>query len=174
MQNFFTLVKETTELRSRIEEIFMEISGHYLEGRASTDRQSLEDTLELSTKQGTLTYDHKVEMNIRIPVFTFMIPEADPPYKLSTTSPELDVAFEKLFEHFGDLITLVERENLLFHMSEELEKTRRRVNALEYVLIPDLEEVIRSIEDKLSEYERGNQTRLMKVKAMVEQREAGA
>jgi V/A-type H+-transporting ATPase subunit D len=174
MQNFFTLVKETTELRRKMEEIFMEISGHYLEGRASTDRQSLEDTLELSTKRGKLTYDHKVEMNIRIPVFTFTIPEADPPYKLATTSPELDVAFGKLFEHFGNLIKLVERENLLFHMSEELEKTRRRVNALEYVLIPDLEEVIRSIEDKLSEYERGNQTRLMKVKAMVEQREAGA
>ena len=172
MQNFFTLVKETSELRRRVEEIFMDISGHYMEGRASTERQSLEDALALSTKRGKLTYEPKVEMNIRIPVFTFTIPEGDPSYKLSTTSPELDVAFKKLFDHFNDLIRLVERENLLFHMSEELEKTRRRVNALEYVLIPDLEEIIRSIEDKLSEYERGNQTRLMKVKAMVEQREA--
>ncbi len=59
-------------------------------------------------------------------------------------------------------------------MSEELEKTRRRVNALEYVLIPDLEGAIRSIEDKLSENERSNQTRLMKIKDMVQQREGSS
>jgi V/A-type H+-transporting ATPase subunit D len=65
---------------------------------------------------------------------------------------------------------LAGKENALFHLSEELEKTRRRVNALEYVLIPDLETTIRSIESKLGENERGNQTRLMKIKDMVQER----
>jgi V/A-type H+-transporting ATPase subunit D len=110
-------------------------------------------------------------MNIKIPVFEFTIPETDPAYSVVSVSPELDTAFEKLFGSIGDLLRLAELENALFLMSEELEKTRRRVNALEYILIPDLEGVIRSIEDKLSENERSNQTRLMKIKDMLQQRE---
>ncbi|MCK4235479.1 MAG: V-type ATP synthase subunit D, partial [Candidatus Krumholzibacteria bacterium] len=160
MQNFFALVKENMDLRRSVEQSFMEIGMHYLEGRASTDRQSLEDALELSTCRGALEVETKYEMNVKIPVFNFTIPQKDPAYKMSTTSPELDSAFEKLFESFSVLLKLVEKENALFLMSEELEKTRRRVNALEYVLVPDLEENIKSIESKLSENERSNQTRL--------------
>jgi V/A-type H+-transporting ATPase subunit D len=173
MQSFFVLVQETTGLRRTVEGAFMEIGRHYLDGRAGTDRQSLEDALSLSTWKGELGVEMKFEMNVRIPVFSFTIPDTDPAYKLSTTSPELDAAFEKLREKISDLLRLVEKENALFHLSEELEKTRRRVNALEYVLIPDLETTIRNIEDKLSENERGNQTRLMKIKDMVQQRGSG-
>jgi V/A-type H+-transporting ATPase subunit D len=72
------------------------------------------------------------------------------------------------------LLDLVGKENTLFRMAEELEKTRRRVNALEYVLIPDLEAVIRDIDDKLGEQERSNQIRLMKIKDMVKERGEGA
>ncbi len=68
---------------------------------------------------------------------------------------------------------LAGKENALFRMSEELEKTRRRVNALEYVLIPDLRDTIRNIESKLSEAERSTQTRLMKIKDMVQARDEG-
>ncbi len=174
MQNFFALVRETTGLRRDVERRFIEIGEHYLEGRAATGRQSLEDALELSTRKGTLGVDITYEMNVKIPKFTFTIPDRDLSYKLSSTSPELDAAFAKLFESFEDLLRLAEKENTLFHMSEELEKTRRRVNALEYVLIPDLETTIRSIESKLSENERSTQTRLMKIKDMVEARGSGA
>lgn len=173
MQNFFALVKETTGLRRDVERRFIEIGEHYLEGRAATSRQSLEDALELSTRRGTLDVDITYEMNVKIPKFTFTIPDEDLSYKLSSTSPELDAAFSKLFDSFEDLLRLAERENTLFHMSEELEKTRRRVNALEYVLIPDLETTIRNIESKLSENERSTQTRLMKIKDMVEARGSG-
>jgi V/A-type H+-transporting ATPase subunit D len=173
MQNFFALVKETTELRRRVEETFLDIGLHFLEGRALTGRQQLEDALALSSKRGELRVETRNEMNVKIPVFEYTIPEADPAYSLVSVSPELDVAFERLFRSIGDLMRLAELENALFLMSEELEKTRRRVNALEYVLIPDLEGAIRSIEDKLSENERSNQTRLMKIKDMVQQREGG-
>ncbi|MCK4351582.1 MAG: V-type ATP synthase subunit D [Candidatus Krumholzibacteria bacterium] len=171
MQNFFALVKETTGLRLSVEDVFLDIGLHFLEGRAATGRQQLEDALGLSTKQGELHIETRNEMNVKIPVFEFTIPEADPAYSVVSVSPELDTAFEKLFESIGDLLRLAELENALFLMSEELEKTRRRVNALEYILIPDLEGVIRSIEDKLSENERSNQTRLMKIKDMMQQRE---
>lgn len=173
MQNFFALVRETTELRSSVEAQFMEISVHYLEGRASTDRQTLEDALELSTKTGELASAVRHEMNILSPEFTFRLPEADLSYRFATSSGELDIAFEKLLGAFPGLLTLVGKENALFRMAEELEKTRRRVNALEYVLIPDLETVIRSIDDKLSEQERANQIRLMKIKDMVKERTTG-
>jgi V/A-type H+-transporting ATPase subunit D len=173
MQNFFVLVKEVGTLRRSVETVLLEIGMHFVEGCAATGRQQLEDTLALSTKRGELRVDTKTEMNVRIPVFEFSIPETEFSYSLTATSPELDAAFEKLLGSLGELLGLAERENALFLMSEELEKTRRRVNALEYVLIPDLEGVIRSIEDKLSENERGNQTRLMKIKSMVQQRESG-
>jgi len=167
MQNFFALVSETMDLRSRVETAFLEISVHYLEGRASTGHQALEDALELTTKRGSLEVALHHEMNIVSPEFTCITPERDLAYRLSTTSPELDAAFEKLLASFPQLLSLAGKENALFRMAEELEKTRRRVNALEYVLIPGLEEVIRSIDDKLSEQERANQTRLMKIKDMV-------
>lgn len=172
MQSFFTLVKETTSLRREVERRFLEIGERYLEGRAATDRQALEDALELSTRRGTLGVDIRYEMNVKIPTFTFTIPDEELSYTLAATSPELDAAFQQLFESFADLLKLTERENALFNMSEELEKTRRRVNALEYVLIPDLETTIRSIESKLSENERSTQTRLMKIKDMVQERES--
>lgn len=171
MQNFFALVKETTGLRRTVEDVFLDIGLHFLEGRAATGRQQLEDALGLSTKQGELHIGTRNEMNVKIPVFEFIMPETDPAYSVVSVSPELDTAFEKLFGSIGDLLRLAELENALFLMSEELEKTRRRVNALEYILIPDLESVIRSIEDKLSENERSNQTRLMKIKDMVQKRE---
>ncbi|RKY23004.1 MAG: V-type ATP synthase subunit D, partial [Planctomycetota bacterium] len=102
--------------------------------------------------------------------FSFEIPEGDLSYSLPSSPVQIDSTLAKLYEAFPDLVRLAEKENLLFHLSEELEKTRRRVNALEYVLIPDLGEVIRSIENKLSENERSNQTRLMKIKDMVKER----
>ncbi len=172
MQSFFALVKVTTRLRRDVERRFLEIGERYLEGRAATDRQSLEDALELSTRRGTLGIDIRYEMNVKIPAFTFTIPDGELSYTLPTTSPALDAAFQQLFESFPDLLKLTELENALFHMSEELEKTRRRVNALEYVLVPDLETTIRSIESKLSENERSTQTRLMKIKDMVEKKSA--
>ena len=171
MQNFFALVKETTGLRRSVEDVFLDIGLHFLEGRAATGRQQLEDALGLSTKQVELHIETRNEMIIKIPVFEFTMPDTDPAYSVVSVSPELDTAFEKLFGSIGDLLRLTELENALFLMSEELEKTRRRVNALEYILIPDLESVIKSIEDKLSENERSNQTRLMKIKDMLQQRE---
>jgi V/A-type H+-transporting ATPase subunit D len=112
-------------------------------------------------------------MNVTSPEFTFSMPEEELVYRLSDTSPEIDAAFEELFASFPKLLDLVGKENTLFLMAEELEKTRRRVNALEYVLIPDLESVIRDIDDKLGEQERSNQIRLMKIKDMVKERGEG-
>ncbi len=171
MQNFFALVRETTRLRTAVEKQLIETGMHYITGRSATDRQSLEDALELSTKRGKLKIETRYEMSMPIPEFSFAVPETETSYKLGSTSAGLDQAFEMLLACFPDLMSLSGKENALFRMSEELEKTRRRVNALEYVLIPDLEETIKNIESKLSEAERSTQTRLMKIKDMVQARE---
>lgn len=173
MQNFFALVSETTALRAEVEKSFMDISVRYLEGRAATDRQTLEDALALSTRVGELEVAVRHEMNISSPAFSLRVPERDLAYPLATAHPSLDEAFEKLFAAVPGLLDLAGKEHTLFRMADELEKTRRRVNALEYVLIPDLESVIRSIDDKLSEQERSNQIRLMKIKDMVKERSTG-
>ncbi len=123
--------------------------------------------------KGTLEWKMEGEMNVRYPSFTFTIPGGDPSYGLAGTSPELDSAFAELRENFQELLDLASAEDALFKLADELEKTRRRVNALEYILIPDLEEQIRSIESKLGEAERSTQTRLMKIKEMVQGRETG-
>ncbi len=168
MQNFFDLVEETEELRSGVEEDLLEIQLLYLSGRATTPPQQIEDILGLRPVKPDLEVKARYEMNVRIPMFSCEIPEAELWYNLSRSSPAIDKALESLFKSFSDLLAMVEKENALFRMSEELEKTRRRVNALEYVLIPDLEETIRKISDKLSEAERSNQTRLMKIKDMLQ------
>jgi V/A-type H+-transporting ATPase subunit D len=87
------------------------------------------------------------------------------------TSAELDTAIDSLAAVMPGLLELAEKEKSAELLAEEIEKTRRRVNALEYVLIPKLEETIRYITMKLDEAERGNLTRLMKVKEMVRDRE---
>ena len=90
-----------------------------------------------------------------------------PSYCFANTSGELDTAIEKLSEIFPRLLQLAAMEKEASMLSDEIEKTRRRVNALEYVKIPQYEETIRYITMKLDEDERGNQTRLMKVKDLM-------
>lgn len=110
-------------------------------------------------------------MSVDVPVFDFETSSADTgnlfPYGFANTSGELDTAIEKLSEIFPRLLQLAAMEKEANMLADEIEKTRRRVNALEYVKIPQYQETIRYIKMKLDENERGNQTRLMKVKDMM-------
>lgn len=94
------------------------------------------------------------------------------PYSFSTTSAELDGAIVTLSGILPLMIELAQVEKTCQMLADEIEKTRRRVNALEYIVIPQLEETIRYITMKLDEDERGNRTRLMKVKDMLEKKDA--
>jgi len=168
MQNFFSLISEVKELRSDVEERLLAINDLYIRARIFSGEAALSDALELSDAEGELKVESRYEMGIRIPVYNVEFTNSVPVYRFSDSSPALDELFEDLYEVFPDLLKLASRENALLKMAEELEKTRRRVNALEYVLIPDLEEIIKNIERKLSENERSTQTRLMKIKDMVQ------
>ena len=113
-------------------------------------------------------------MSVNVPEYTFRTKNNDPseiyPYGFAQTSGELDDALEKLARVFEDMLELAQVEKSMQLLADEIEKTRRRVNALEYVMIPELEENIRYISMKLEENENSTKVRLLKVKDMVLQK----
>ena len=110
-------------------------------------------------------------MSVNVPRYIFHTKNADPgeiyPYGFTQTSGELDLAMQSMSRVFEDMLELAQVEKTMQLLAEEIEKTRRRVNALEYVMIPEMEENIKYISMKLSENENATKVRLMKVKDMV-------
>ena len=106
-------------------------------------------------------------MNIKVPVFGKSMSGRGRCYGFVATSGELDLALSALNRLMDSLLALAVKEKSLELLADELEKTRRRVNALEFVLIPNIEDTVKSIALKLSENERGALTRLMRVKEII-------
>jgi V/A-type H+-transporting ATPase subunit D len=110
-------------------------------------------------------------MSVNVPEYTFHTKNEDPaeifPYGLAQTSGELDDALEALSGVFQDMLELAQVEKTMHLLAQEIEKTRRRVNALEYVMIPEMDTNIKYISMKLDENERSSTSRLMKVKDMM-------
>ena len=110
-------------------------------------------------------------MSVKVPQYSFQTKNNDPseiyPYGFAQTSGELDDALDRMAKVFEDMLKLAEVEKSMQLMAQEIEKTRRRVNALEYVMIPELSENIKYITMKLAENENSTKVRLMKVKEMV-------
>ena len=138
--------------------------------------EMLEQALLYPRQSVELGMDFKNIMSVNVPVYSFHTKNNDPsevyPYGFAQTSGELDDALEKMAKVFEDMLELAQVEKTMQLLAEEIEKTRRRVNALEYVMIPQFEMTIREISMKLEENERGATTRLMKVKDMMAKRDA--
>jgi len=128
----------------------------------------LEEALCYPARPASLTAKKGNVLSIDVPQFSLNTTEGfSYPYGFSTTSAELDSAVQSFSELLPLLVELAEVEKTCNLLADEIEKTRRRVNALEYVMIPQFEETIRAITMKLDENERGNLTRLMKTKDML-------
>jgi V/A-type H+-transporting ATPase subunit D len=122
----------------------------------------------MPTRIADLRASREQIMNLRVPRLSVEFPaEAGFGYGLSDTTGDLDRALEQYAALLPKLVKLAEMEKAVQLLAAELEKTRRRVNALEHILVPSLEETIRFISDRLSELERATATRLMKVKEIV-------
>lgn len=106
-------------------------------------------------------------MNVRVPVFEIKELKIDKHYDFFTTSAQLDLAVAGAQNYIRSLLMLAQLLKTLDILSSEIERTRRRVNALEYMLIPSIQDTIRYITQKLNEFERGNLVRLMRVKEIV-------
>ena len=175
MRQFMLVVRRNKELRTKVEQGMTEAFASLTVASAIMSPEMLEQALLYPRQSVVLGMTFKNIMSVNVPVYDFKTKNADPseiyPYGFAQTSGELDDALEKLARVFEDMLELAQVEKTMQLLAEEIEKTRRRVNALEYVMIPDLETNIKYITMKLSENENATKVRLMKVKDMVLEKE---
>ena len=175
MRQFMDVVKLNKQLRTRVEEGLTGAFASLQVASSIMSPEMLEQALLYPRQSVELGMDFKNIMSVNVPVYSFHTKNNDPsevyPYGFAQTSGELDDALEKMAKVFEDMLELAQVEKTMQLLAEEIEKTRRRVNALEYVMIPQFDEAIREIKMKLDENDRGNTTRLMKTKEMLANRE---
>lgn len=168
MRRFLGMVHEARALRSDAETELASAYRSFISARLEMDGSAMDAALAFSRRIVDLKADREQVMNLKVPRFTVEFPEdAELGYGYLDTTGELDTALELYAEVLPKLMRLAEMEKAVQLLAAELEKTRRRVNALEHILVPSLEETIKYISDYLSEMERATATRLMKVKDIV-------
>ena len=171
MKQFLDVVRENRALRRRVEEALMQAHGSFTVASALMSTEMLEQSLMYPKQSVELTMDFQNVMSVNVPEYHFKTKNAEAgdvyPYGFAATSGALDDAVDALSGVFQDRLRLAEMEKTSQLLAEEIEKTRRRVNALEYVKIPQMEESIKYISMKLDENERASTIRLMKVKDML-------
>lgn len=171
MRRFLELVRENKRLRRRVEAGIEQANTHMAVARSVMSDKSLDVALMLPTQEMSLDITQENVMSVMIPRFSTKMktPDANDIYSygFAFTPADLDVAVKSLSDIMPELFRLAEVEKACQLMAAEIEKTRRRVNALEHVVIPHYEDTIRFITMKLDENERSTTTRLMKVKDMM-------
>ena len=171
MRQFLDIVRRNKVLRAEVEQGLTEAFASLQVASAIMSPEMLEQALMYPRQSVELGMTFKNIMSGNVPVYDFKTKNNDPseifPYGFAQTSGELDDALEKMARVFRDMLELAQVEKTMQLLAQEIEKTRRRVNALEYVMIPDLETNIRYITMKLDENESSTKVRLMKVKDMV-------
>lgn len=171
MRRFLDLVRENKELRRKVEEGIEESNRHMALARSVMSDSALNVALMMPSQKMSLDVSEKNVMSVMLPVFDTKLKTADEndiySYGFAFTSSDLDAAVKSLSDIMPYMLRLAEVEKSCQLMSAEIEKTRRRVNALEHVMIPQYEETIKYITMKLDENERSSTIRLMKVKNMM-------
>jgi len=171
MKQFLDVVRENRALRKKVEEDIMRSHSSFTVASAIMSPEALEQALMYPTQTVSLEMDFQNVMSVNVPIYSFHTESEAPgqiyPYGFATTSGELDDAVDALNSVFQDMLRLAQIEKTSQLLAEEIEKTRRRVNALEYVKIPQMQEAIKYITMKLDENERAATIRLMKVKEMI-------
>jgi V/A-type H+-transporting ATPase subunit D len=167
MRNFLSLVEEIKNLYLTVEKGLFEAYMSFLIARSTMGREFLEEALMGSQLETSLEVTHTLLLNLRVPKYQLKMEGDYFSYGLLTTSIELDRALKRYKELVPKMVELAEKEKRLEMLSYEIERTRRRVNALEHILIPNIMETISYIGMKLEELERSSLTRLMKIKDIV-------
>ncbi len=173
MRRFIEMIRRNKALRENVEKELIEVFKEFLVSSAIMSPEFLEEAVAIPKEEITVDIRQKNVMSVNVPVMNFVRKlQDDPgsiyPYGYAQTSSELDDAISRLYAIMPQLLELAEVEKSCQLMADEIEKTRRRVNALEYRTIPELKETIKFIRMKLDENERGTITRLMKVKNIIQ------
>ena len=158
--NIANLIKP---LRKRVEMELLETSRRFMMARATMEPEDMRAAIDVPTKKFSLAISFASIMSVKVPHLAKEIKGDIMCYGLATTSGELDIALRAMERAFDSLIELAEKEKQAQLLATELQMTRRRVNVLEHVVIPELQETIKFIYTKLGEAERDNTSRLMKI-----------
>ena len=171
MKQFLDVVREDKVLRERVEASLADFYRSFTVASAVGSPQMLEEALICPKKECDLAVDYQNVMSVTVPKFSMRFRAVGGSdsynYGMAFTSGELDMALRELDGITADLLRMAELEKTAQLLAEEIERTRRRVNALEHILMPQYLAAIKTIKMKLDENERGNTTRLMKVKDMM-------
>jgi V/A-type H+-transporting ATPase subunit D len=171
MRQFLEIVRRNRELRRKVEEGLSNASAALTVASAVMSPEMLEQALLYPKQSVELGMTFQNIMSVNVPVYSFQTKSTDVseiyPYGFAQTSGELDDALTALSNVFKDMLELAQIEKTTQLLAEEIEKTRRRVNALEYVMIPEAQTSIKYISMKLEENDRSTKVRLMKIKDMV-------
>ena len=171
MKQCMDVVRENRALRAKVEEGLKQAHASFTVASAVMSSEAMEQALLYPKQSVDLEMTFKNIMSVNVPEYHFKT-KSDAggeiyPYGFAATSGELDTAVDALSQVFQDMLRLAQIEKTSQLLAEEIEKTRRRVNALEYVKIPQMQEAIKYISMKLDENERSSTIRLMKVKDML-------
>jgi V/A-type H+-transporting ATPase subunit D len=171
MRQFLDIVRRNRELRTRVDEGLSNANRALAVASAIMSPELLEQSLLYPKQSVELDMTFNNIMSVYVPVYKYTTKNTDAseiyPYGFAQTSGELDDALTAMAEVFSDMLELAQVEKTMQLLAGEIEKTRRRVNALEYVMIPEMQTKIKYIAMKLEENDRSTKVRLMKVKDMV-------
>jgi len=167
MRQLLEIIDDVKKMRLSVEKEFNSILELFVLAKARMGPFQLEQALLIPSKKISVSVSQKNMMSVRVPEYSKEVSGNIIPYGLLNTSGDIDIALYKFERFIEDLLSLAEKEKAVHMMATEIEETRRRVNALEHRLIPDLQETIKFITMKLDENERSNIVRLMKVKDIV-------
>ena len=163
IRRFSVIIRENKALRTRLEAELKDCLGQFAFARGTASQEEFDKAFSIPSASVAANYGVKDVMGVVTPDIT-----VDYPYAFAEISSEADYSVKRISSLIGDLLKLAEVEKTAAMLSVEIERNKRRVNALEYIMIPQIEETIAYIRSKLDENERAATTRLMKVKSMIQ------
>ena len=167
VQAFMELVGEYSKLRDVIDRKVPATLSMFMLAAGISGEEAVTAALEETDTRLEVAINRKSVMSVAYPEVEMKCFELRPSYSTLATSTDFDMASAGMRDVFPQLLELASKEEAVVRMADEIEKTRRRVNALEYVMIPSLSSTIKEISSKLEEAERSSRARLMKVKDMI-------
>jgi V/A-type H+-transporting ATPase subunit D len=172
VRQFLAIIEETKRLRTEADGESLSVYQSWSVAEGTLGTATLAGLFRMPGARTNIRSRTKTIMSLKVPVFEVDIAGDPFEYGSARSAMLLDQCVGKYRTLLGTLLKLAELEKTSILLAEEIEKTRRRVNALEYILIPNIDETIKYITMKLAEMERSNLTRVTKVKEMIEAKQA--
>jgi V/A-type H+/Na+-transporting ATPase subunit D len=167
MKEFFDIMREAIELRQRFEDMYGVAFGQFQQAISQMDHEYLEALTKTVTVKVNVTATTKSIMSVKIPQLSSSVEGSATEYSLIQTNAQLDQSLQSLRSIIPDILALIQAEYAALLLAREIEKTRRRVNSLDYIVIPELQAHTKGVRSKLEEQARDATVALMKVKAKI-------